>query len=191
MSTDKETILRFKEGDPEAFDAIYRIHSKKLYYFALGLVKDQEIAKDLVQEVFLNLWEKRDQVNADLNFDNYLFTIAYNAIRKFFRNISLENKVLSHLQRKSPGVIESADGTVIYNELYDLASRSIDSLPPRCKAVYKLSKQEGLKIKEIAGKLNISPRTAENHLAKALKYLKEELLETSFLALLVYLLSVM
>jgi RNA polymerase sigma-70 factor (family 1) len=191
MSTGKETILRFKEGDPEAFDAIYRTHSKKLYYFSLGLVKDQEIAKDLVQEVFLNLWEKRDQVNADLNFDNYLFTIAYNAIRKYFRNKSLENKVLSHLQKQSPGVIESADGTVIYNELYDLASRTIDHLPPRCKAVYKLSKQEGLKIKEIAGKLNISPRTAENHLAKALKYLKEELLETSFLALLVYHLSVM
>jgi len=180
MSTDKETILRFKEGQPKAFDAIYRTHSKKMYYFTLGLVKDQEISKDLVQEVFINLWEKRDQVNADLNFDNYLFTIAYNAIRKYFRNQSLENKVKDYLQRESPQIINGTDGTLIFKELFDLASKTVELLPPRRKAVYKLSKQEGKKIREIAVTLNISPRTAENHLAKALKFLKEELSGNSF-----------
>ena len=191
MSTDKETILRFKEGQPEAFDSIYRTHSKKMYYFTLGLVKDQEISKDLVQEVFINLWEKRDQVNADLNFDNYLFTIAYNAIRKYFRNQSLENKVKDYLQRESPEIINGSDGTLIFKELFDLASKTVELLPPRRKAVYKLSKQEGKKIREIAVTLNISPRTAENHLAKALKFLKEEISVNSFLALFFYYFYVM
>ena len=180
MSTDKETILRFKEGYPEAFDAIYRTHSKKVYYFTLGLVKNQEVSKDLVQEVFINLWEKRDLVNAELNFDNYLFTIAYNAIRKYFRNQSLENKVKDYLQRESPEIIAGTDGTLIFNELLDLASKTVELLPPRRKAVYKLSRQEGKKIREIAETLNISPRTAENHLAKALKFLKEEVSGDSF-----------
>jgi RNA polymerase sigma-70 factor (ECF subfamily) len=191
MSTDKETILRFKEGQPEAFDVIYRIHSKKMYYFALGLVKDQEISKDLVQEVFITLWEKRDQVNAELNFDNYLFTIAYNAIRKYFRNHSLENKVKDYMQRESPEIIAGTDGILIFKELLDLANKTIELLPPRRKAVYKLSKQEGMKIREIAVTLNISPRTAENHLAQALKYLKKELSENSFLALFFYYFFVM
>lgn len=183
---DENTIRRFKEGDAEAFDLIYRQYSKKMYFFALGLVKDEEISKDLVQEVFVSLWEKKEQVNIHLNFDNYIFTIVYNSIRKFFRKKTIEAKVLDHIYKNSPEIIETADGTYIYNELLEIASKTIEKLPQRRKTVYKLSKQEGLKIKEIASKLDISPRTAENHLAKALKYLKEELAGISLYALLFF-----
>jgi RNA polymerase sigma-70 factor (family 1) len=182
----KETIRRFKEGDAEAFDLIYRLYSKKMYFFAFGLVKDEEIAKDLIQEVFVNLWEKKELVNVHLNFDNYIFTIVYNAIRKFFRKKSLETKVLDHIQKNSPALIETADGSLIYNELLEIANKTIENLPHRRKTVYKLSRQEGIKIKEIARRLDISPRTAENHLARALKYLKEELAGISLHALLFY-----
>ncbi len=183
---DKKTIRRFKEGDAQAFDLIYHQYSKKMYFFTLGLVKDEEISKDLVQEVFINLWEKKEMVNLDLNFDNYIFTIVYNSIRKFFRKKALESKVLDHIHKNSPELIETADGTLIYNELLEIASKTIESLPHRRKSVYKLSKQEGMKIKEIAGKLNISSRTAENHLSRALKYLKEELACITLHALLFY-----
>jgi RNA polymerase sigma-70 factor (ECF subfamily) len=88
--------------------------------------------------------------------------------------------------KNSPEIIESVDGTLIYHELLQIASHTIENLPPRRKTVYKLSKQEGMKIKEIASKMNISPRTAENHLAKALKYLKEELAGISLLALSIF-----
>jgi len=186
MQPDKKIIKRFKEGDAEAFDAIYHNYSKKMFHFALGLVKDEDISKDLVQEVFVNLWEKRGQVDLNLNFDNYIFTIAYNSVRKYFRKKSIETKVIDHLVKNSPEIIESVDGTVIYNELLELASKTIENLPPKRKIVYKLSRQEGMKIKEIASKLNISTRTAENHLAKALKYLKEELSGISLLTLLFF-----
>jgi len=187
MSGNKDNMVeRFKAGDAEAFDTIYHIYSKKVYYFALGLVKDKNVSQDLVQVVFVSLWEKRDQVNLDLNFDNYIFTITYNSIRKYFRRNSIEKKALNHLLKDSPEIIENIEGTMIYDELLELANKAIESLPPRRKAVYKLSKQEGLKIKEIASKLNISPRTAENHLTRALKYLKEELSELSILALLYF-----
>jgi RNA polymerase sigma-70 factor (ECF subfamily) len=175
MPEDKKITKRFKEGDVEAFDAIYHKYSKKLLHFVLGLVKDLDISKDLVQEVFVSLWEKRDQVDPSLNFDNYIFTIVYNSIRKYFRKKSIQTKVIDHLHKNSPEIIESVDGTIIYNELLELANKTIETLPPKRKIVYKLSRQEGMKIKEIADKLNISNRTAENHLAKALKYLKEEL----------------
>lgn len=186
MPTDKKIIKRFKEGDVEAFDTIYHQFSKKLLHFALGLVKNEDVAKDLVQEVFVNLWEKRGQVDPDLNVDNYIFTITYNSIRKYFRKKSIETKVIDQLLKDSPEIIQGADGPVIYNELFELASKTIEDLPPRRKAVYKLSKLEGKKIKEIAAELNISTRTAENHLAKALKYLKEELAGISLLALLFF-----
>lgn len=190
MPDQKKILEQFKEGDTEAFDAIYRMYSKKLFHFALGLIKDQDSSQDLVQEVFVNLWEKRNQVNPNLNFDNYIFTVTYNSIRKYFRKKSVENKVIENLLKESPEVLETVDGVYIYNELLALANKSIEKLPPKRKAVYKLSKQEGLKIKEIAEKLNISSRTAENHLAKALKYLKEELSAISVLALLFYFLFI-
>ena len=67
---DKKIIQRFKEGDAEAFDLIYHQYAKRMYYFTLGMVKDEESSKDLVQEVFINLWEKKEQVNINLNLDN-------------------------------------------------------------------------------------------------------------------------
>jgi len=186
MTIDKKTLKKYKDGDVEAYDAIYRHYGGKILHFSLGLVKDEEIAKDLVQEVFISLWEKKDQVILDLNFNNYIFTITYNAIRKYFRKKSIEIRVMDQLFQEAPQMIESSDRTVIYNELMALANNTIEKLPPRRKAVYKLSKQEGMKIKEIAARLNISPRTAEHHLASALKFLKEELTGTSLLSMLFF-----
>lgn len=186
MLTDTNIVKRFKKGDVEAFDTIYHNYSKKLFHFALGLVKDKDISEDLVQEVFVKLWEKRDQVDPNLNFDNYIFTITYNSIRKFFRNQSTETKAMDLLLKDSPEHIESIYGTVIYNEMLDRASKIVETLPTKRKIVYKLSRQEGMKIKEIADKLDISTRTAENHLAKALKYLREELSDISLPLLLFF-----
>ncbi len=175
MLDDKKTIERFKEGDVAAFDTIYRKYSRKLFHFALGLVKEREMSRDIVQEVFINLWEKRSKVDLNLNFDNYIFTIAYNSILKFFRKRAVETRLKEQMLVNSPEVLESVEGNVIYYELLELANNSIENLPPMRKMVYKLNRQEGMKIKEIARKLNISKRTAENHLARALKHLKEEL----------------
>jgi len=185
MSGNKDNVVeRFIAGDAGAFDKIYHTYNKKIFYFTLGLVKDKNIAQELVQEVFVNLWEKRDQVNPCLNFDHYIFTITHHSILKYFRKKAIEKKALNQLHIDSPEFVDDIEGAMIYSELLEIANKAIESLPPRKKTVYKLSKQEGLKIKKIAIRLNISPRTAENHLARALKYLKEELSEISFLALL-------
>ena len=186
MSEEKSIIIKFKEGDAAAFDAIYHKYSKKLYNFARGLLKDPDSAGEMVQEVFVNLWEKREQIDTAFNFENYIFTITYNSIRKFFRKKSMENKVKDSLLKNSPEVIENTDDSIIYQELLDLANQTIDKLTPKRKTVYKLSREEGMSIKEIAGELNISTRTAENHLSKALKFLKKELAGISLLTLLFY-----
>jgi len=186
MSEEKAIIQKFKGGDAAAFDTIYNKYSKKLYNFAYGLLKDHDSASEMVQEVFVTLWEKRNQVDVKFNFENYIFTITYNSIRKFFRQRSMEGKVKDFLFKNSPEIISNTDASIIYNELAEIANKTIENLPPRRKTVYKLSRQEGLSIKEIASRLDISPRTAETQLAKALKYLKEELQTLSLLTLLFY-----
>lgn len=175
----EEILKRFKIGDVAAFDRIYRQYSKTLHNFAVGITKDYDIGTEIVQDVFVTLWEKHKQVNLDLNFRNYIFTITYNSIRKHFRNKSIETKVKDHLLTTSNTAVANTDAPVMYNELLDLANKTIEKLPPKRKMVYKLSRQEGMKAKEIARQLNISTRTAENHLAKALKFLERELAENA------------
>ena len=186
MIVKKEIIQQFKDGNAAAFDNIYNTYSSKLFSFANALLKDPDEATDIVQDVFITLWEKRDQVDIEQNFDNYIFTIVYNGVRKFFRKRSLKYKLEDYLLGNSPDAIEGADGDLIYNELLELANKSLEKLPPKRKEVYLLKKQEGLSVKEIAKKLDISPRTVESHLAKALGFLKKELESISLLTLLFY-----
>jgi RNA polymerase sigma-70 factor (family 1) len=175
MSEEKAILRQFKVGDVAAFDTIYHKYSKKLYNFTYKLIKDYDTGVEIVQDVFVTLWERHEQVNTELNFNNYIFTITYNSIRKHFRNKSIETKVKDYLLTSSSEHIANTDGGIIYKELLDLANKTIEKLPPKRKMVYKLSRQEGMRVKEIATHLNISTRTAENHLAKALKFLEREL----------------
>lgn len=182
----KNTITRYKKGDAGAFDLIFHHYSDRIYHLALGFLKDKDLANDIVQEVFVKLWMKREKVNPELTFDNYIFTITYNTIRNVIKQQFLRSQTISFLLKDAPEFINNTDADLVYNELYELANNAIERLPPKRKIVYKLSRQEGMKVKEIAEKLNISTRTAENHLALALKYLKEELSKYSLLSLLFF-----
>ncbi len=171
----KNTIKRYKNGDTGAFDVIFHHYSKRIYQIAIGLLKDEALAEDIVQDVFLKLWLKRENVDPELTFDNYIFTVTYNTIHNVIKRHSIKTRKVARLLQEAPEFTDDTDADLVYNELSELASKVIEKLPPKRKTVYKLSRQEGMKIREIAEKLNISKRTAENHLARALKYLKEEL----------------
>lgn len=182
----KNTITRYKKGDAAAFDVIFDCYSDKIYWIAFGILKDEDVAKDIVQDVFVKLWMKRDKVNPELTFDNYIFTITYNTIRSAIKKHLIRSQAIALLLKEGPEVINDTDADLVYSDLYELASSAIERLPPKRKTVYKLSKQEGMKIKEIAASMNISTRTAENHLALALKFLKEELSKYSLASLMFF-----
>ncbi len=186
MQDEKSILKRLKAGNMDAFDIIYRKYSKKLYSFTFSLLKDHDQSEELVQDVFVTLWAKREQINTDLQFENYIFTICYNSARKFFRRKRVEHRVKDYLLKNSPESIPETTNTVIYNELMQLIDRTVEKLPPKRKAVFKMSRQEGKQIKEIAAKLEISSHTVESHLSKALKFIKEELEKASLLSLLYF-----
>jgi RNA polymerase sigma-70 factor (ECF subfamily) len=184
--TNKKILKRLTKGDQCAFEQIYYAYSKKLYHYGLGLLKNPEEASEMVQDVFVTLWEKRERVNPNLNFENYLITMGYNSIRKIFRKRSNKRKVIDNLMEESSGITENTENSVIFNDFYNKAQASIEKMPPKRKMVYKLNRQEGMSAREIAEELGISKRTVEGHLAEALSFLKTELAKYSIHALLLF-----
>jgi len=148
MAKTEEILLieRTKAGDMEAFDELFHLHSHKLYSFAFGLLKTHAQTEDLVQDIFIIMWERREQINPAYQFENYLFTIAYHAILKVFRRKKMEKRVMADLYRSSPP--EPSDSTISLHcrEMEEAISLVVESMPPRRKEVFKKSREDGWSI---------------------------------------------
>ena len=149
--------------------------------FSLKYVGDLDEAKGLVHEVFVSVWEKFDSLPADVNYNSYLYTAvrnrSLNYIRDKKKNVMLEN-VGEH------ELAESGD-PLVASELETEIEMAIQSLPEKCREVFELNRVEGLKYAQIADKMNISIKTVEAQMSKALSVLREHLKE--FLSLLIFL----
>jgi RNA polymerase sigma-70 factor (ECF subfamily) len=171
-STKDESILvqSLSRGNLLAFNALYNLYSRHLYRFALAYLKSEEEAEELVQEVFTIIWEKRAALKEELSFKSFLFTIAFNIIRKHFRKrASLLNYLKSGLN--SDLDIQTSQ-KITYDSLFQFISRLVNLLPQRRKEIFIKSRFEGLTIKEISEDLNISHKTVENQLTDALKFIR-------------------
>lgn len=183
-------VKSLQKGDLKAFDELFLKYNKKLYYFAKGYLGSNEDTEGLVQEVFIKIWERREDLKEYLSFNSYIFTITYRAILKHFRNKSREKK---HMDQFLSDFIDKNNETsaeVEYNDLLKLANKAIEKLPEKRKLVFKLSRNEGLTNLEIAKQLHISKRTVENHIQQALKFLREQLGKETLFTILFYFLFI-
>ena len=174
--TDKELAKGIKNGDMLAFDSIYQKYSKKLYVFIFGILKSQKDSEDIVQDVFTKVWEKRATINEFLSFQSYLFTIAHNTSISLIRKRANETNFVSHVKSiQTPNAESVESNETEFKELKEKLEKTINELPKRQKQVYLLSREEELSYKEIAEKLGISQNTVENHMVKALKYVRSHI----------------
>jgi RNA polymerase sigma-70 factor (ECF subfamily) len=186
----KKLIRNLQKGDIFSFDEIYGKYNRKIYFFSLSYLKNKDDAEGVVQEVFLNLWRKRAELKDQYNIDSYLFKIAHNLIRKHFNKLSRKRKFIEDYLKSSTMVDNSAGTDLEFEILLELAEKAINKLPSRQKSVYYLSMREGLTSEEISEKLNISKRTAENHLHRAKLYLKKSLLDKKIISMLFFFLLI-
>lgn len=187
LSEDKTLVSRLKRGDMLAFDEIYNKYKNRLFNFALKLVKSEKDAEDIIQEVFVKLWQSRDNINQEQSFKSYLFTISYNTtvslIRKNIKNIEFVESIKN---MQVPEAVNNTLASIEYKELNKKLKETVDKLPTRQKEVYLLSREEELSYAEIAQKLNISVNTVENHMAKALKTIRDTIGKTHLLSVLLF-----
>jgi RNA polymerase sigma-70 factor, ECF subfamily len=164
-----------KHNEEEFFESLFKKWYAVLCPFVYRIVRDKEIAQDLVQDVFVKLWEKRAQIEITTSIKSYLFRACMNAAlnhessKKKYK-VSNEESVTLSLSDGS-----STDDALHSGELEKKINEAIDSLPPACKNVFILSRFEELSYKEIADTLQISIKTVENQMGKALKILRVHL----------------
>jgi len=185
-NADYKLVKSLKKGDLFAFDQLFSKYSKKLYYFAKGYLGSKEDTEGLVQEVFLLVWDKRKELKEHLSFNAFLYTVTYNAIRKYFRKKARAKKYLDKFLEDYDGKHNKTIADIEYNNLQELANKAIEKLPEKRKLIFQLSRHKGLTNMEIARKLNISKKTVENQIHSALKFLREQFAKGTLLTLLFY-----
>ncbi|MGV8090237.1 MAG: RNA polymerase sigma-70 factor [Mangrovibacterium sp.] len=179
MDISNRLFLAYKTGDEKAFEALFHRTFRRLFDFALKIVKDESIAEDIVQDAFIKLWKKKDQVD-HTNIEGYLFRLVHNQCLdyiKLVKVVTVKTTELEALQKYEElyriDFIRDEPYLMIHEELKLEIEKTIESLPARCKEVFILSRVEGLKNREIAEKLQINIKNVERHLARATKTFRE------------------
>lgn len=174
-------IKAFKNGDEQAFRALFDLYCERLYYFLFGLLKSKEDAEEIIQETFLKIWENREHFWEDYPFESLLFRIAKNSSLNYNRK-----KVNRAVFEKDFGFFAdlseySADQYLLFQETQRIIDTILDGLPPKRKEIFLLQKIDGFSRQEIARKLNISVITVDHQLIKANKYVRGEFRKYSLL----------
>ena len=181
---------RIKKGDLRAFDLLYDQYSQRLYGFAFSMLKNKEDAKEIVQDTFLKLWSKRNEIDTSYSLKSFLFSISYNITIDLIRRRSKDAEFLGHLKTYFSEEGNKTDELLIFNELTERLGKLLNELPEQRKKIYLMSREEGLGYKEIAGQLGIAVKTVENQINLALKHIRKNLGTNSFLLLLFFFLFV-
>lgn len=174
QKTTSDSLFRqVSEGDENAFRLVFEQYKAPFYTAAYKMVRSAELAEDIVQEVFITFWNKRELVAQADNPEAYLFKMLHNAIYTQFRKLVQERQLKQALTDEDMESEEdSVEALLLEKENRNLFETLIGQLPAQQQMVYRLAKQEGLSREEIAEKLQISPNTVRNHLASAVEFIR-------------------
>lgn len=165
---------RLRQSDKEAFDRIFRLLYPSLVRFSYKYTKDKDASCDVVQDVFIKLWQVRDNLNDDKSIVSYLFQMVRNRSLNYLRKRSFEVSGIEHIEQQYNDINHSdSTETNSQNDKIDLLKIWIQKLPARQRDVIEMSRFEGLDHVEIATILDVSPRTVNNHIVAAIKNIRQ------------------
>jgi len=165
---EKALLQLVADGDEKAFTRLFERYSDVTYGFAIVYTKIAESAEEIVQEVFLKLWVSREKLSEIQSFPDHLFIITRNHIIDFLRKHLREKKYQQQLVRHFKEVSFSPEQQLVFKETGEMIEKAVAMLPPQQQVIYRLRRNEGLPLEEIAFKMNLSRLTVRNHLNKAL-----------------------
>ncbi|SFW18237.1 RNA polymerase sigma-70 factor, ECF subfamily [Sinomicrobium oceani] len=167
-------ISEIRSGNETAYRSVYLYFYERLCVYVLNFTGDREIAEDIVQEVFLKLWNNRKKLRPDGSLGGYLYRLTYNEYVNIYRQNLKQHRELELLRLKSLYELLHEEDEA-FQEKVKQVTKIIEGLPPRCREIFILNKQQGLRHKEIAAQLDISVKTVENQVAKAMSLLRKKI----------------
>ena len=184
---EKDLFYQLKQGDEIAFEKIFHNYYAPLCVFANQFLNDDEKAEEIVQDLFVNIWGKRQYLQIDSSLKNYLFRSVKNQCLNHFQHVKIKEKYAEKVKEDFEQEIHEPD-FFIETGLKKKIEESIESLPEKRRQIFKLSRDEGLKYKEIAERLDLSIKTVETQMGLALKQLREKLKDYKdyFIGLLIF-----
>jgi RNA polymerase sigma-70 factor (family 1) len=172
---DHNLVQLLQKGNVAAFDSLFESYSSKLFGFAFKYFKNENDAGELVQEVFVQVWEHRQTLKSEHSFKAYLFTIALNQIRKYFNKKAVSLRYLESLRNVTEKVDDQNYQTDDYESILQQVNLIVQQMPPRRREIFTKSKLEGKSSKEIAAEFNISVGTVDNQVSGALQFIRTQL----------------
>lgn len=190
--TEETELKKLAEGSPKALEIIYEQYSVPVFRVAFRYLRKYDLTNDLVQEVFVTVWENRQQIATVDNFRAYLLTISKNLALKYLKEIAKEEAVKNEWRELITVETEENKNTSDHKEqLYQDVKEAVCLLPEQRQKVFRMAKFEGLSYKSISEHLNISPNTVRNHMVSANRFIRNHVenksIVTSFAALIILL----
>jgi len=182
---DYKLVDNLRNGDLESFDLIFKKYGDRLFGFALTYLKSREETEELVQNVFLKLWENRKNLKKESSLKSYLFTIAYHNMCRLFREKQIHEKFTEESIASGSRTV-NLEEQLEYKSTLEQVDQLIERLPEKQRIIFLKSRKEGKSSKEIANEMNLAPGTVDNQISIAIKFLRKNLPESSFAILLYF-----
>lgn len=170
------TVTAIKNGDIKAFEELFRSLYAPLCGYALKILKDKNLAEEIVQEVFYVLWSKKGDLLITSSLNSYLYKAVYNKCLHYMEHKQVEDKYASNMLISNSDAY-SINDAMHSGEIYQIYKKTLSQLPHRCRKIFRMNRDFGLKYYEIADKLSISVKTVESDMGKALKAFRHSLAE--------------
>jgi RNA polymerase sigma-70 factor (ECF subfamily) len=185
--TDTAIIQLLKDRDETGFEHVFKHHFKNLYRYALTILQDHDQAEDIVQNIFYKLWDKIDALHFPDSLASYLYKAVYNESLNHLKHKKVRRTYQTYITSTTKDQTEGAHRKVMFSELERRLHAAINDLPEQCRTIFQMSRFEELRYLDIAHRLNISVKTVENQMGKALKQLRVKLVDYLPLFLLILL----
>lgn len=167
-----ELLIKLRKGDQLAFAEIYNLYRGKMYTYACNLCKSTETAEEIVQEVFIRIWQKKEQINTEMNFAAYLKKVTLNHVLNNLKKVARDRRLQEELFIYIEAIRNTTEDNLLEKELLKTHDQAIALLPPQKKLIYQMSRNEEMTHEQIAEKLNISKNTVKNHMVEATKFIR-------------------
>lgn len=175
MVNENDLVARLNNSDGEAFEQLYQLYSGRLFGYLIKLVKSEVFAQELLQDTFIKLWNKRENINPEKSFRSYLFRIAENNVYDFFRKAARDKKLQEAIIKNACENYRHVEENLLTKENEQILQDAINLLPPKRRQIFQLIKIEERSYEEVSTLLNISVSTINDHIVKATKSIHEAL----------------